>query len=159
MKRFILVFATIALSAGVLQARGSGKAIGLRLGYDAQEISYQQPFNDANRLELTLGVNTFGFNMAGKHCRGAGLNGIYQWVYNLSSGSDKLKGYVGAGAAVLDHGLFGAGVLGQVGVEYNFDSPVQLSLDYRPGAYWLPGAGNVYRFSWNTPCLSVRFHF
>jgi len=54
-------------------------------------------------------------------------------------------------------GKYGAGVTGQVGVELNFDSPWQLSLDYRPGFYWLPGTGNIYRMSWNAPCLAVRY--
>lgn len=159
MKKIIAFVFAMGLPVA-LNAQINPNAIGLRVGYDAQEISYQHSLTAVHRLELTVGVNTFGLNMAGKHCRGAGLNGVFQWVDNLSSASDKLKGYLGVGAALVDHGgLFGAGALGQLGVEYSFDSPLQLSLDYRPGMYWLPGAGNIYRFSWNAPCFSVRYHF
>ena len=148
---------------GTLNAQPVRNALGLRLGYDAQDISYQQHLGVSNRLELTFGLNTLGHNEAGVLCRGFALSGMYQWVNDLSSLSTGLKWYLGVGAAVLDHGSltvgkYGAGVLGQVGVEYNFDSPWQLSLDYRPGFYWLPGSGNIYRMSWNVPCVALRYH-
>jgi len=97
----------------------------------------------------------------GKLCRGVGLNGLFQWVNDLSFLSTGFKWYIGVGANVLDHGsvskgMYGTGAMGQIGVEYNFNSPWQLSLDYRPGWYWLPGAGNIYRTSWNAPCVSLR---
>lgn len=153
----VLVFAIVV---GALNAQVIQKTIGLRFGYDAQEVSYQHPFDAANRLELTLGVNTFGRNQAGNLCRGMGLNGVYQWVQDLSFVSDRLNWYYGVGIAALRHGdLFGTGALGQIGIGYSFDSPIQLSLDYRPGFYWLPGAGNIFRFSWNVPCFAVRYHF
>ena len=163
MKKVISILTCLTALAGALNAQQFNKAIGLRLGYDAQEFSYQQSLGDTHRLELTFGVNTFGYNQAGKLCRGAGFNGIYQWVNDLSTLSAGVKWYLGLGAAVLDHGSlsagkYGAGAMGQIGVEYNFDSTWLLSLDYRPGFYWLPGSGNIYRFSWNTPCLAIRYH-
>jgi hypothetical protein len=161
MKKVIFLFVCAAVMAtGILKAQENKRAIGLRLGYDAQEITYQQLLTQFNRLELTLGVNTFGRNSAGNFCRGIGLNGVYQWLNDLSSVAAGLNWYHGFGAAVLLHGdLFGAGVLGQIGVEYNFNSAIRLSVDYRPGFYWLPGAGNVFRFSWNVPCVSIRYLF
>jgi hypothetical protein len=160
MKKAIFLLTFMAFVGGLLNAQVNRKAFGLRLGYDAQEFSYQQPLGKANRLELTLGGNTFGRNQAGNPCRGAGLNGIYQWIHNLTSIGNSFSWYYGLGAAVLDHGhLFGIGALAQVGVAYNFNSPLQLSLDYRPGMYYLPGAGNIYRFSWNVPCIGIRYFF
>lgn len=157
MKKIILLLVFAALTADVLNAQ---KAIGLRLGYDAQEFSYQNSIGSDNRFELTLGVNTFDHNSSGNLCRGVGLNGVYQWVHNLSSVADGLNWYYGFGVAgVLHGGLFGAGIDGQIGVEYNFNSPFQLSLDYRPGFYWLPDSGKVYRFSWNVPCAAIRYRF
>jgi len=164
MKKVILLLLVVTVVEGLLIAQVNRNAIGLRFGYDAQEITYQSTPGTHNRLELTFGVNTLGRTQEGKLCRGFVLNGLYQWVNDLSSLSSGLKWYFGTGVAVLDHGslshgMYGVGVLGQVGVEYNFVSPWQLSLDYRPGFYWLPGAGNIYRFSWNTPCLALRYRF
>lgn len=158
MKRYICVL-IFAIAVTALNAQVIQKTIGLRLGYDAQEISYQHPLCNVNRLELTFGVNTFGRNQVGNLCRGMGFNGVYQWVHDLSSVSDRINWYYGLGAAALLHGdLFGIGALGQIGVGYSFDSPIQISLDYRPGFYWLPGAGNIFRLSWNAPCFAVRYH-
>lgn len=160
MKKGILLLVLAVLLAAALSAQANSKALGLRFGYDAQEISYQLPLNDTKRLELTLGVNTFGRNTAGNFCRGAALNGVYQFVSDLSAIANGLNWYVGVGAAALLHGdLFGVGALGQIGIEYNFNSPIQLSLDYRPGFYYLPGTVDLYRFSWNAPCFAVRYRF
>jgi hypothetical protein len=163
MKKGILILIFLALVVGGLNSQPVRPALGLRAGYDAQEISYQQPLGHVSRLEMTFGVNMLGRTELGVLCRGFVLNGLYQWVNDFSTQSDRLKWYVGMGAAVLDHGSlkvgkYGAGVTGQVGVEWNFDSPWQLSLDYRPGFYWLPGTGKIYRMSWNTPCLALRYH-
>ena len=98
----------------------------------------------------------------GKLCRDIGINGLFQWVNDLSSLSTGLNWYLELGAAVLDYGslsrgLYGDSALVQIGVEYNFNPLRQLSLDYRPGWYRLPGAGNIYRYSWNAPCVGVRY--
>ena len=164
MKKIILLLTLATVMSGTIHPQVNGNTIGLRVGYDAQEISYQQPLGHATRLEFTLGANTFGRNQLGKLCRGIGLNGLFQWVNNLSSLPTGFNWYLGIGAAVLDHGsvsrgLYGTGVMGQIGVEYNFNSRWQLSLDYRPGWYWLPGAENIYRYSWNAPCVGVRHRF
>ena len=162
MKKIILLFIFVTGLTVSLNSQEIRNTLGLRLGYDAQEISYQLPFCHTFRLEMTAGANTYGRNPAGKICRGVGLNGLFQWVNDLSVLSTGFKIYLGVGANVLDHGsvskgMYGTGVMGQIGVEYNFNSPWQLSLDYRPGWYWLPGSGNIYRTSWNAPCVSLRY--
>ena len=164
MKRIIVILVLTTLYSGLLNAQPYRNPIGLRLGYDALEISYLRPLGDTHRLELTFGVNTLGHTQEDKLCRGFVLNGLYEWVNDLSALSAGLKWYLGLGAAVLDHGSlsigkYGAGVTGQIGVEYSFYSPWKLSLDYRPGFYWLPGSGNIYRMSWNSPCIAIRYHF
>ena len=161
MKKIILILSFAMGFAVSLNSQENKSLLGLRLGYDAQEISYQLPLVRTFRLELTLGANTYGHNQVGKLCRGVGLNGLFQWVNDLSFLSTGFKWYIGVGANVLDHGsvskgMYGTGAMAQIGVEYNFNSPWQLSLDYRPGWYWLPGAGNIYRTSWNAPCVSLR---
>jgi hypothetical protein len=148
-KKFFLTLALSLSLVGALQAQSIGKAIGVRFGYGG-EISYQQPLGNANRLELDLGLNYYGF----------GLNGIYQWVWNLSSLAEGFNWYAGIGAGVGSYNYYSGSplniaLLGQVGIEYNFNIPLQLSLDYRPGFYLLNGFYPTY----DGICLGARYRF
>jgi len=149
MKKLILSLILVAGFVSVLSAQDSKKAIGVRFGgfsgYGA-EVSYQQPLG-ANRLELDLGLNGMGL----------GLNGVYQWVKPLPQLYEGFNWYwgVGAGLGLYNFKAFGLGVLGQIGLEYNFEFPLQLSIDYRPGLYVLP---TIYA-SYDGVCLSARYKF
>jgi len=150
MKKIILSLIFTVSFVSALTAQADSKAIGLRLGYGA-ELSYQQPLGNANRLELDLGLNYWGF----------GLSGVYQWVWNLSESSPGLKWYAGVGAGLGSYhyssnlNSLGIGILGQIGIEYNFNIPLQLSLDYRPGIYIIP----AFWGSYDGICLSARYLF
>ena len=155
MKKIIFTLVLALSMVGALSAQVESNAIGVRFGGFAGyggEISYQHPLGSANRLELDLGINHYGF----------GLNGIYQWVWDLSDLADGFKWYAGVGGGIgfydfnlVNNSGFGIGVLGQVGIEYNFNIPLQLSLDYRPGIYVIP---LVYG-SYDGINLSVRYKF
>lgn len=155
MKKLILTFALVASIIGTVSAQVEGKAIGLRFGgadANGAEITYQHPLGNANRLELDFGLNGYGF----------GLNGVYQWVWDLSDLADGFNWYAGVGAGIGNYKFktngttgLGVGILGQVGIEYNFNIPLQLSLDYRPGIYVVPN----YNGSYDGICLSARYRF
>ena len=85
------------------------------------EISYQKALGSNNRLEIDLGLaNDFTDFKA---------TGLYQWVWNLE---DRFNWYTGLGGGLVSAnkiGLYGAGV---IGLEYNFNEPILLSIDYRP---------------------------
>jgi len=110
-------------------------ALGLRLGdSDAlgAEISYQRGLSDNNRLEFDLGWRN------GNNYDAFKLAGLYQWVWNIDGGFNWYAG-VGGGLASFSgrnslDGNNGTGffVGGDIGIEYNFDIPLQLSLDFRP---------------------------
>ena len=151
MKKILFAFVLVMGSFMALNAQVDGKAIGIRFGYGA-EISYQHPLGNTNRLELDLGLTHYG----------AALNGIYQWVWDLSELADGFNWYagVGAGLGMFDYGsinknALSIGLLGQVGIEYNFNIPLQLSLDYRPGVFVLNG----FNTSLDGFCVSARYKF
>jgi opacity protein-like surface antigen len=116
----------------------SKNALGLRLGDNdgfGGEISYQRGLNDNNRLEFDLGWRNSNNVSAYK------LIGLYQWVWEIDNG---FNWYAGAGAGIGSwkydkYGATDSGTIvivgGDVGVEYNFDIPLQLSLDIRPEFY------------------------
>lgn len=140
MKKLFLLAAFVLGGAFVsnLQAQEiSENALGLRLGgwdgYGA-EVSYQRAVgSNNNRLEFDLGWRN------DPHFDAFKLVGLYQWVWNIDGG---FNWYAGAGAGVgnLDDNRHGDPyndgafllVAGDIGIEYNFDIPLMLSLDLRP---------------------------
>ena len=145
MKKFVLwaAFALGAVFFSNVNAQAiSENALGLRIGDGGgfgAEVSYQRALGgDNNRLELDLGWRNNNNFDAIK------LVGLYQWVWNIEGG---FNWYVGAGAGLGsfddnrrdytgdDDGLF-AVIAGDIGIEYNFDIPLLLSLDFRPEIYF-----------------------
>ncbi|MFD2890618.1 hypothetical protein ACFS5J_01135 [Flavobacterium chuncheonense] len=124
----------------------SKHAIGLRLGSNdgfGGEISYQHGLSGNNRLEFDLGWRD------NNHFDAIKLAGLYQWVWNIEGGFNWYAG-VGGGFGNWsyhydhpknsndwkeDHNEFAIFVAGDIGIEYNFDFPLQLSLDFRPEIY------------------------
>ncbi|MFG6685896.1 hypothetical protein ACGK9U_04880 [Mariniflexile sp. HNIBRBA6329] len=115
----------------------SNNAIGLRLGDSdgfGAEISYQHALGSNNRLEVDLGWRD------GKDFDGFKLTGLYQWVWNIDGGFNWYAG-VGGGLGSYSFDNAPAGVddsdtfifaAGDIGIEYNFDIPLLISLDFRP---------------------------
>lgn len=137
MKKLLLVAIAFIGFATVSAQDISDNAIGLRLGdsdgFGAQ-ISYQRALGDNNRLEVDLGITS------GNNNDGFKLAGIYQWVWLLDG---DFNWYAGAGGGIgsisydnvppgFDDSETFFFVAGNIGVEYNFDIPLQLSLDVRP---------------------------
>lgn len=143
MKKLILSAVMLLGLALSTQAQDISKnALGLRLGDSdgfGGEISYQRELSSDNRLELDLGWRNSNNVDAFK------LSGIYQWVWNIDGG---FNWYAGPGAGignwsykykdVKDSGTF-VYVGGDIGIEYLFDIPLQLSLDLRPEFYLSDG--------------------
>ncbi|GMN04661.1 hypothetical protein MTsPCn5_00490 [Croceitalea sp. MTPC5] len=124
---YFLLFITASLSAQSISKNALGIRIGDNDGFGG-EISYQRYLKENNRLEFDLGFRDSDNVEAFK------LVGLYQWVMPIDGG---FHWYVGAGGGL---GSFDAGendgtfalVAGDVGIEYNFDIPLLISLDIRP---------------------------
>ena len=137
MKKLFIAFVLIAGFSFSSQAQEiADNALGLRLGDNdgfGTEISYQRALGGNNRLELDLGLRS------GNDFDGFQLAGLYQWVWNIDGGFNWYAG-AGGGLASRDYNkgpyeddtdtyIFAAG---DIGIEYNFDIPLILSLDFRP---------------------------
>lgn len=148
-------------------AQDRKNAIGLRLGDNdgfGGEVSYQRSFSPKNRLELDLGFRNSNNYDAFK------LTGLYQWVWNIEGGFNWYAG-VGGGIGSWSYDYNGPGpgddrynddgtflfVAGDIGIEYNFDIPLQLALDFRPEIYF----NDDYRGDNFGPdiALSIRYKF
>ena len=154
-----LIYSSLLLVAIAFSAEAqniSKNALGLRLGDNygfGAEISYQRKLQKNNRLELDLGLRNNEYADSFK------LVGLYQWIWNIEGG---FNWYAGIGAGIgswkygdkfkknnpyyygsYDGGTYGL-IAGDLGIEYNFDFPLQVSLDFRPEFVLGNGYGRNY---------------
>jgi opacity protein-like surface antigen len=136
-KLIVLAIIFVALTSLSHAQSISENAIGLRLGDSdgfGAEISYQRALKENNRLEFGLGWRD------GKNFDAFRIVGLYQWVWQLDG---NFNWYAGAGAGLVSFSLDNVpnGVddsetsiflAGDIGIEYNFDIPLLVSLDFRP---------------------------
>lgn len=148
MKKLVFIFCLFLGSIATANAQEiSDNAIGLRFGGGnglGGEISYQKSLGSNNRLEIDLGLANGLTDFK--------ATGLYEWIWTLE---DKFNWYAGAGGGIVSAGGTGLYAAGVVGIEYNFNSPVLLSLDYRPE---IGVSGGLSGLS-SDVALSVRYQF
>lgn len=157
MKKALLIFAVALTTTLSINAQDiSENAIGVRFGSNdglGGEISYQRKLSSENRLELNLGwrnnSNTDAYKLAG----------IYQWVWSLGN---QFNWYAGVGGGVgnwknktVNDSQTLLFVAGNVGVEFNLDIPLLISLDYRPEI----GFNKIYDGLNSDIALGLRYQF
>jgi hypothetical protein len=159
-KIFLLTAVILGFGFAATAQEISKNAIGLRLGDNdgfGGEVSYQRALGDNNRLELDLGLRS------GKNHDGFKLAGLYQWVWPIENRFNWYAG-VGGGLGSYDYKddspfkdesetfIFAAG---DIGIEYNFEIPLILSLDARPEL----GFGDFRNDLDFDIALSIRYQF
>lgn len=157
MKRFVLALA--ALVAFSFAAVAQPRAVGVRIGNYGADVSYENYAGDNDFLEFELGMDDV-FNTNAFH-----LDGVYNFMVAHPdwTAEGQWGFYVGPGASVAvwdnpDHeNVVYAGLLGNVGLEYIFDFPLQFSLSLRPRLMF--GDGKVRRNGLLTLGLGVRYMF
>ncbi len=169
MNKITLILLFVLGSNGLVMSQGiSEHALGLRLGDSdgfGAEISYQKLVRANNRLQFDLGWRDSREYDAFK------LSGVYQWVENIDGGFNWFYGFGGGlGSADFEpiedqngsfrdenDGLF-VFAAGSVGIEYNFDIPLQISIGTRPelGLINFDGFDNNFLFDL---ALGIRYQF
>ncbi|HMB99902.1 MAG TPA: hypothetical protein VKN14_02590 [Flavobacteriaceae bacterium] len=134
-KLFLLAIAVLGFAYTSGAQNVSPNALGLRMGGSdgfGAEISYQRGLSTNNRLEFDLGWRS------GSNYDGFKLTGLYQWVMLLDG---NFNWYVGAGGGLVSFSgrdeLDGRDntsvfIAGDIGIEYDFEIPLLISLDFRP---------------------------
>ncbi|MDT7830709.1 hypothetical protein RQM65_18715 [Pricia sp. S334] len=171
LKKIMMVLFAGLSSFTALQAQEiADNAIGLRLGDSdgfGAEISYQRLLGRYTRAEID-----FGYRDSREH-DAVKLTALYQWVHEIDLGFNWFYG-VGAGVGSasfepvpspnnpnffedVDGGFFGL-FAGDVGVEYNFDVPVLVSLDIRPELGLINFGNFDSRFNFDI-ALGIRYQF
>ncbi|WP_405606785.1 hypothetical protein [Polaribacter sp. Asnod1-A03] len=148
MKKTFLTLSLLMATIFTINAQDiADNAIGLRFsgGTGAgAEFSYQRDLGFNNRLEVDLGLShgLSDFKAAG----------LYEWVWDLEQ---NFNWYAGAGGGIVSNdgtGVFAAGI---IGIEYDFDIPLLLSLDYRPEL----GLGGSVNGLGSNLALAVKYQF
>ncbi|MFQ3173308.1 MAG: hypothetical protein ACI9WT_001459 [Flavobacterium sp.] len=167
MKKIILsAFMLIGLAFSSQAQDISKNALGLRFGDNGGfggELSYQRALTSNNRLELDLGWrNRNDFNNNGYADKSVKLTGLYQWVWNIDGGFNWYAGvggglgsyrYTDSGTSYNNTFAFAAG---DIGIEYNFDIPLLISLDFRPEV----GGNGYYKNNYGSDvALALRYQF
>lgn len=169
MKKIILSAVMLLGVAFSAQAQTISKnALGLRLGDSGgfgTEITYQRGLGDNNRLELDLGWrNRKNYKNDAYDDNAFKLAALYQWVWNIDGGFNWYAG-VGGGVGSYNRDYYDntnynnnafAFAAGDIGIEYNFDIPLLISLDFRPEF----GGNGYYDNNYGSDiALGVKFQF
>ena len=150
------ILAVVCVGSAVAQPR----AIGVNIGYGI-DLSYQHSLGEANMIDLSVNVPFF---------EGIGATATYDWVNPFGAVipwdyEGQWNWNLGVGAGLGIYGFkapaFYAGVVGHVGISYDFWFPMQLSLDYRPNIGIVGGEGLTFNTSglYSGITLGVRYLF
>lgn len=170
MKKIIIALVALVVLGGSASAQWNmGARINEGWGLGA-EFSMQKLFSESNRLEIDLGLSWWGG--LGAHHMYTTVTGAYHWTFPIVAG---LQWFVGPGAQLglqlyryddnhdSDETHFRLAAVGQVGIEYNFDFPLQLAIDARPGVDLLGFGkhdGHVDITPWvYSYAFSIRYRF
>jgi len=99
-------------------------------------------------MEYDLGIN-FG------EADWVSLAAIYQWHWCIDGGFGCYAGPGAMASLTFDDPQLGIGVGGQLGIDYQFDIPIQISLDIRPMWNFL---GYVHGINWGAS-FGIRYAF
>lgn len=157
-KLIILTTLLVGMAAGL---NAQSRAIGARIGGNV-EFSYQHQLG-GNMLDCSAGLG-FGY-----HHFGINATVMYDWVFPINSWnhSGAWNWYVGPGGglgvliATQNNNLsipVALNIGGQIGIEYQFEFPLNLSLDYRPMINVL-GFGDSTWSNLYGIALGVRYRF
>lgn len=169
MKKIVIVFAVLFAIGGSAMAQWNlGARINGSWGLGA-EFSAQKLFSERNRLELDAGLT--GIFTVHEHTLYSSVTGAFHWTFPIVKG---LKWFVGPGlhmgiyshyfdyADEPNYHRFRLAAVAQAGIEYNFDIPLQLAFDVRPGIDLLGFGEKTYTYI--SPYIysyafSIRYRF
>lgn len=144
MRKIIAI--TVAILAFASLASAQSRSLGIRATYGG-ELSYQHYTGGSNFIEADLGFALKDGFVA---------TALYDFVLGQSGG---FQFYAGPGVQVTFFNTeeftgIAPGIAGQVGVEYRFDAPVGISLDWRPRFNFVHGGAG-----YSSVAFSIRYMF
>ncbi len=142
MKKLLLVSVLFLLLANSISAQSNWEA-GVRFGNDVA-LDITIPLAASPRLH---GAVYFNNDIA--------VGAYFDWMFALSDGPKGLKFYPGVGPEVYFGNNFNVAVAGDFGMEYSFNFPLTIGLDWRPH-FMVTNNMNFSSSNWG---LIARFRF
>lgn len=112
-------------------------------------------FADNIGIDATIPISARPRMHATAYLESFGLGGYFDWMFALSDGPSGLKFYPGVGPEFFFENDFNMNVAGDFGVEYSFEFPLTIGLDWRP-AIRLTNDSNFSARNWG---ILARFRF
>lgn len=139
----IIIFSVLILSIAHSSYSQSAFEAGVRFG-EEWAIDATFPLSKAPRLHTT-------FYLEGDFSFGTYLD----WLFVLENGPSGLKFFPGVGPEFYFGKNFDMAIAGNFGVEYSFNFPLTVGIDYRPGFMITDGFDGQFD-NWG---ISARFRF
>lgn len=136
-----LIVCLFLAQISVTQAQSNWEA-GIRFS-DNIGIDMTIPISAEPRLHPTVYLDRFG------------VGTYFDWMFGLTGGPSGLKFYPGVGPEFFFEGDFDFRIAGDFGVEYTFDFPLTVGIDWRP-AIRLTEDQDFFSGNWG---LMARFRF
>lgn len=124
MKKVTLFLATFFITLSVVNAQELGIRLGDVLGNDAA-IDGVFSLGEFSRLHADV---SFGDDL--------GIEVLYDFFYKPLGDVQGLNWYIGVGPSLLISDPLFLGASGEIGLEYYFDFPLALGMDWRP-TFWV----------------------
>lgn len=113
-------------------------------------------FGDRLAADLTVPIDARPrLHMAAYFDNDFAAGAYFDWMFGLSEGPQGLKFYPGVGPEIYFGNNIDLGVAGNFGVEYSFDFPLTIGLDWRPG-FMITDGFRWYNSNWG---IIARFRF
>jgi len=144
---FLICFVFLSVAShNIIAQQLENAEIGLRFNSNDNPFSVAidgvYNLSDGNRFHANLGIED-----------GIGFDLLHDWVAKFNN--ERLIFYPGIGASLYFLDDFFLGVTGEVGLEYRFDIPLSLGIDYRPTLFLLED----FALRSNGVGFNVRFRF
>ena len=146
MKLAIKIFLTITIFTLISFAESRAQSdleLGMRFG-NRIAVDATIPLSKAPRFHPTI-YFTDGF----------GVGTYFDWLFALDGGPTGLKFFPGLGTEFFFGDNFDLGLAGNFGMEYSFDFPLTVGIDYRPG-FLVTDGFKGYFDNWG---IVARFRF
>lgn len=118
MRKLLFISAFVFIISSTTTAQSNWEA-GVRFG-DNFSIDLTIPISAEPRFHPAIYFDRFG------------VGGYFDWMFALSDGPSGLKFYPGVGPELFFENHTDFNIAGDFGVEYSFDFPLTIGIDWRP---------------------------